>query len=70
MKAALLVLGATGIVGRGIVEAAVEARRPVIAVARDHAGLEQLRMAHPDADITVLAGSVANEADGAILAAA
>ena len=70
MKAALLVLGATGIVGRGIVQAAVEAKRPVIAVARDHAGLEQLQLAHPDADITVLAGSVANDEDGATLAAA
>jgi NAD(P)-dependent dehydrogenase (short-subunit alcohol dehydrogenase family) len=70
MKAALLVLGATGIVGRGIVEAAVEARRPVIAVARDRAGLEQLRLAHPGDDITVLVGSVANDDDGATLAAA
>jgi NAD(P)-dependent dehydrogenase (short-subunit alcohol dehydrogenase family) len=70
MKAALLVLGATGIVGRGIVQAAVGAGRPVIAVARDPAGLEQLRAAHPDADITVLAGSVADDDDGAALAAA
>jgi NAD(P)-dependent dehydrogenase (short-subunit alcohol dehydrogenase family) len=70
MKAALVVLGATGIVGRGIIQAAVEAKRPVIAVARDHAGLEQLRLAHPGADITVLAGSVANDDDGATLAAA
>lgn len=70
MKAALLVLGATGIVGRGIVEAAVEAGRPVIAVARDRAGLEQLQLAHPGADITVLAGSVANDDDGATLVAA
>ena len=70
MKAALLVLGATGIIGRGVVGAAIEAKRPVIAVARDRDGLEQLRSAHPDADITVLVGSVANDADGAILATA
>jgi NAD(P)-dependent dehydrogenase (short-subunit alcohol dehydrogenase family) len=70
MRAALLVLGATGIVGRGIVRAAVEAGRPVIAVARDQAGLEQLRAAHSDADIAVLAGSVANDEDGATLVAA
>ena len=70
MKAALLVLGATGIVGRGVVRAAIEAKRPVIAVARDRAGLEQLRSAHPDADITALVGSVANDGDGATLAAA
>ena len=70
MKAALLVLGATGIVGRGVVQAAIEAKRPVIAVARDRVGLEQLRSAHPHADITALVGSVANDADGATLAAA
>jgi NAD(P)-dependent dehydrogenase (short-subunit alcohol dehydrogenase family) len=70
MKAALLVLGATGIIGRGVVGAAIEAKRPVIAVARDRDGLEQLRSAHPNADITVLVGSVANDTDGAILAMA
>jgi NAD(P)-dependent dehydrogenase (short-subunit alcohol dehydrogenase family) len=70
MKAALLVLGATGIVGRGVVRAAIEAKRPVIAVARDRVGLEQLRSAHPDTDITVVVGSVAIDTDGAALATA
>jgi NAD(P)-dependent dehydrogenase (short-subunit alcohol dehydrogenase family) len=70
MKAALLVLGASGIVGRGIVQAAVEAGQPLIAVARDPAGLEQLRAAHAGADIAVLAGSMANDEEAAVLATA
>ncbi len=68
MKAPLLVLGATGVVGRGIVEAAVEAARPVIAVARDAAELQHLRAGHPGADLTVLAGSIKGDDDGAQLA--
>jgi NAD(P)-dependent dehydrogenase (short-subunit alcohol dehydrogenase family) len=70
MKAALVVLGATGIVGRGVVQAAVEAKRPVIAVARDDAGLAQLQLLHPGAHVTALPGSVANDSDCAILATA
>ena len=70
MKPAVLILGATGVVGRGIVQAAVEAVRPVIAVARDRAHLEQLRALHPGADLTVVTGSVAGDADGAQLAQA
>lgn len=70
MKPAVLVLGAAGVVGRGIVQAAVEAARPVIAVARDPAQLEQLRALHPGADLTAVTGSVASDADGARLAQA
>lgn len=70
MKAPVLVLGATGVIGRGIVQAAVEAATPVIAVARDPLELECLRTGHAGADLTVLPGSVAGDADGAQLAQA
>ena len=66
--APVLVLGATGIVGRGIVRAALEAGTPVIAVARDPVGLAELAARHPDADLLTLAGSVADDADSAALA--
>ena len=64
----VLVLGATGVVGRGIVQAAVAQGRPVVAVARDEDGLARLRAAHPEADIAVVAGSVADDAASAALA--
>ena len=65
----VLVLGATGVVGRGIVQAAVVQGRPVVAVARDADGLARLRASHPGADISVVAGSVADDAASAALAA-
>lgn len=68
MTAPVLILGATGIVGRGLVAAAVEAGRPVIAVARDRAELQRLRASHANAEITVLAGSVGSDAEAAALA--
>ena len=64
----LIVLGATGAVGRGIVQAAVEAALPVIAVARDAQALARLREQHAAADISTLACAVAGDADGARLA--
>lgn len=64
----VVVLGATGVVGRGIVQAAVASGRPVVAVARDADGLARLRASHPDADIAVVAGSVADDAGSAALA--
>lgn len=70
MKAPVLVLGATGVVGRGIVKAAVDAATPVIAVARDAVELERLRASHAGADLTVVAGSVSGDADSAELARA
>ena len=70
MSAAMLVLGATGVVGRGIVAAAVEAGMPVVAVARNTGELAHLQAAHPDGNVVVLTGSVANEAGSAELAAA
>jgi len=67
MKAALIVLGATGCVGRGVVRAAVERGWPVIAVARDTAFLDALSAEHGAADLTTISASVASEADAARL---
>lgn len=64
IRAPLLVLGGAGIVGAGVVQAGVEAGWPVIAVDRDVEGLERLRVAHADADLTLLAGSFASDAEG------
>lgn len=66
----VVVLGATGGVGRGVVAAALASGRPVIAVARDKAGLQCLRGKHADADLTIVPGSVSSDADGARLAKA
>lgn len=68
IAAPILVLGATGVVGRGVVRAALEAGRPVVAVARDREALAALAAAHAGADLTPLAGSVADDAASAELA--
>ncbi|SDY19929.1 SDR family NAD(P)-dependent oxidoreductase [Lysobacter enzymogenes] len=70
MKAPLVVLGATGGVGRGVVQAAIDSGRPVIAVARSSSELKALKSGYPDADLSVVTGSVANDAAGAKLARA
>lgn len=62
MSLAVLVLGATGAVGRGVVQASVEASRPVVAVARDAAALAELRGRHPCGVVETLVGSVADDA--------
>ncbi|HEY5851380.1 MAG TPA: SDR family oxidoreductase [Lysobacter sp.] len=66
----VVVLGATGGVGRGVVEAALAAGRPVIAVARDKAGLQCLKAQHAKADLSVLPGEISSDADGERLAKA
>jgi len=68
IRTPLVVLGATGAVGRGVVRAAIEVGRPVIAVARNLQQLEQLRLEHGGADASVLATTIAADADGARLA--
>lgn len=68
ISAPVLIVGATGRVGRGVVQAALQAGRPVIAVARDAARLRTLRAEHAGTDLTVLAGSVATDADAERLA--
>lgn len=68
IRRSLVVLGATGTVGRGVVRAALGAGRPVVAVARDRAALEALARVHRTDDLVVIAGSVADDAGGALLA--
>lgn len=69
MPRALVVLGAGGAVGRGVVEAAVEAGRPVVAVGLDETARQALLVRHPLADVTALAAPIASDADAAALAA-
>jgi len=66
----VVVIGATGGVGRGVVAALLEAGTPVLAVARDAGRLAALRRAAgASAPLGVVPGSVAGDADGAQLAA-
>ena len=69
MKPAVLILGATGTIGRGAVKAAVDAGWPVVAVARDAQALEELRRRHPRAALQILPGSVSDDAGAAELVA-
>lgn len=68
MSAALVILGATGGVGRGVVRAALDRGHPVVAVARHEGALATLAREHGDADIITVPGSVASDAEGAALA--
>lgn len=68
MKRPLLVLGATGLIGRSVVAATVEAQRPVIAVARDTGKLAALKAAFPGADITLVANTIRDDLAGDRLA--
>lgn len=70
MKAAVLVVGATGIIGQGVAQAVIESGRPLIAVARDPAELAQLQAAHPRGDILALSGSIASDGESQQLAMA
>ncbi|AKC87892.1 SDR family NAD(P)-dependent oxidoreductase [Pseudoxanthomonas suwonensis] len=66
----VLVLGASGRVGAGIVSALLEAGSPVLAVGRDPRRLEQLAARHADEPaLEVLSGSVATERAAEQLAA-
>ncbi|MFC4728412.1 SDR family NAD(P)-dependent oxidoreductase [Coralloluteibacterium thermophilus] len=71
MSGDILVLGATGTVGRGVVSALLEAHYPVLAVGRNGERLAALK-AHCAAfeGLELLPGSVASDTDGAALAAA
>lgn len=67
IRPALLVVGATGRVGRGVVAAAVAAGHPVIAAARSRSRLRALRDAHAHADISLVAKTIAADEDAACL---
>jgi NADP-dependent 3-hydroxy acid dehydrogenase YdfG len=67
IQAPIVVLGGAGIIGAGVVQAAVDAGWPVVAVDRDVAGLQRLRDRHGDADLTVLPGSLASDRDASAL---
>lgn len=69
MKGPVLILDATGSLGRAVVQAALEAGRGVVAVSLDYPELKRLKAAHPRADLTLVPGSVADEASAAALAA-
>ena len=67
MKAPVVVLDAANPVGRAVVERALAVARPVIAVSADPRTLQKLRARQPDLehrgiDLTVIDGSVADEA--------
>jgi NAD(P)-dependent dehydrogenase (short-subunit alcohol dehydrogenase family) len=68
MKSPLLILGATTPIGLGVVQAAVESGRPVIAVGHDEAALAALAGAFPTADLRLLPASLKDDASAAALA--
>jgi NAD(P)-dependent dehydrogenase (short-subunit alcohol dehydrogenase family) len=70
MKPAVLILDATSPIGRALVQAALEAARPVIAVAPDAVGLAMLDASHPRADLTTLPGDFATDGQAVALASA
>ena len=70
MRRALVVLGAGGTIGRGVVEAALEAGEAVVAVGMDAAAHDRLRAAYPAARLVIAEAAIASDADAARLAAA
>lgn len=66
---AVLILGAGSDVGRGLVQAAVEAGRPVVAVSQDADALQALQAQHAGAALHALQASVSSDDDAAALAA-
>jgi NAD(P)-dependent dehydrogenase (short-subunit alcohol dehydrogenase family) len=69
-RAAVVVLDASGVIGRGLLAAALDAGHPVVAVDRNPATLAALAAEHPRGSLSVLAGSAAGEADARALATA
>ena len=70
MKSPVVVLDAARGAGRGVVQSALDEGRAVIAVSLDPTELHALRKHHPSADLNIVAGSIADEASAAALAAA
>jgi NAD(P)-dependent dehydrogenase (short-subunit alcohol dehydrogenase family) len=69
MNRPIVVLGATGLIGRGVIAAAVKVGTPVIAVARDLRKLKALQAQHAGFDIEILPSTIRDDADGEQLAA-
>ena len=64
----IIVVGATGTIGRAVLGALATAGRPVVAVAPNPERLETLRLAHRDAALTLRPGRVLTDSDAAQLA--
>lgn len=64
----VLVLDAANGIGAGLIQAVIDAGRPVIAVSRDASRLNELQARHPHADLTAVLGSVDDEVSGQALA--
>jgi NAD(P)-dependent dehydrogenase (short-subunit alcohol dehydrogenase family) len=60
-KGTLLIVGAAGDVGQGIVGAAIEAGWNVVAAGRDRAKLEAVAARHSSASLTCVAGDIATQ---------
>ena len=69
MPSALVVLGAAGAIGAGVVDAALESGRAVVAVGLDAAAHEALRARHPAARLVVADAAITSDAAAAALAA-
>lgn len=68
MKGPIVVIDAANGIGRGVVQAALTGGRPVIAITQDQNELRALRKRHDGADLTVISGSISDEAGSADLA--
>lgn len=68
MPRALVVLGAAGTVGAGVVEAALDAGRTVVAIGMDEAARHALLAERPHARLTAIDGAIGSDADAAVLA--
>lgn len=68
MPGALVVLGAGGTVGAGVVEAALDSGRTVVAIGMDAAARQALLADRPQARLTAIDAAVGSDADAAVLA--
>src|SRR6186713_2654736 len=68
VDAPIVVVGATGTIGRAVVEAVATAGRPVVAVAPSPDRLETLRLTHCEAAVTPRPGRIVTDSDAAQLA--
>lgn len=68
MTGPVVVLDAANGIGAGLVQAVIDAGRPVIAVSRDPAHLAALAVEHHGADLTTVLGTVDDDAAASVLA--